>query len=144
TLTGLTPQVDAVAVSPDGRTLAAKVWNTVRLFDAATGEVRRTIELANTNGGVMTEGITFTSDGESVALTQGESRAVLLVSLETGAAVRTFPRQHVVYAAAFSPDGTRLVAGGYDSDKGVYFSRLWDVATGKELRRLPHGNNALR
>src|SRR4029077_16611376 len=37
-----------------------------------------------------------------------------------------------VYAVAFSLDGKRLASGGADSTVGV-----WDVETGKELRRIP-------
>jgi hypothetical protein len=36
-----------------------------------------------------------------------------------------------VYAAAFSPDGRKIIGGGYDGSL-----RLWDSKTGKELRRL--------
>jgi WD40 repeat protein len=36
-----------------------------------------------------------------------------------------------VFKAAFSPDGTRILSGGSDT-----VLRLWDVKTGKELRRL--------
>ena len=32
-----------------------------------------------------------------------------------------------------------MASGGYDNDKGNYFARLWDVETGKELRRFMHG-----
>jgi RNA polymerase sigma factor (sigma-70 family) len=144
TLPQIHPQVDAVAISPDGKTLAAKVWSSIHLFDAQSGQALRKVELEKTNGGAMTEWITFTPDGKSVALTHPEGRAVLLVDLESGAVVRTFSHQHLVVAAAFSPDGTRMAAGGYESEKGVYFARLWEVATGKELRRLRYGNDVFR
>jgi WD40 repeat protein len=32
-----------------------------------------------------------------------------------------------------------MASGGYGNDKGDYFARLWDVATGKEVRRFMHG-----
>jgi RNA polymerase sigma factor (sigma-70 family) len=136
--------VEVIALSPDDRTLAAKGSNTIYLFDARTGKEVRKVALADTGGGTLTEWITFTPDGKAVALTQGHARGVVLVDLETGTVARTFPHANVVYAAAFSPDGKRMAAGGYDSDKGTYFTRLWEVATGTELRRLPHGNGGLR
>jgi WD40 repeat protein len=36
-----------------------------------------------------------------------------------------------VYAVAFLPDGKRAASGGYD-----HTIRLWDLETGKELRRI--------
>src|SRR5207237_3262630 len=39
-------------------------------------------------------------------------------------------------ACVFSPDGKLMAAGGYEQEKGVYHARLWEVATGKELRRF--------
>ena len=44
-----------------------------------------------------------------------------------------------VLALAFSADGKLMATGGYSNDKGNYFARLWDVDTGKELRRFMHG-----
>jgi WD40 repeat protein len=37
-----------------------------------------------------------------------------------------------VYTAVFHPDGTRIVSGARDR-----FIRLWDVASGEEVARLP-------
>ena len=133
---------EAVALSPDGKTLAftgSTLGNTLHLFDAKTGKHLRKVEFPNTGGGTLTEWITFTPDGKRIALTQGGGNAVLLVDLEKGEVVRTFPHANMVYAAAFSPDGKLMAAGGYDSDKTGYFTRLWEVATGKELRILRLG-----
>jgi RNA polymerase sigma factor (sigma-70 family) len=135
---------ESIGLSPDGQTLAVKAANAIHLYEATTGKALRKVVLAETNGGTITEWLTFTPDGKSIALTQGDARGVVLVDLEKGTVTRTFAHQHVVFAAAFSPDGTRMAAGGYDSDQGKYFTRLWEVATGKELLRLPHGGGGLR
>ena len=39
-------------------------------------------------------------------------------------------------ACVFSPDGKLMATGGYEQENGVYYARLWEVATGKELRRF--------
>ncbi len=57
---------------------------------------------------------------------------------------RTFRHQSVVFAVAFSPDGTLLAGGGYDSEKGTHFVRLWEVATGKERRRFETARGGTR
>src|SRR5262249_15392649 len=46
-------------------------------------------------------------------------------------------------ACAFSPDGKRMASAGYDPEKRVSFARLWDVETGKELRRFAAGEGRL-
>lgn len=138
---------EAVALSPDGKTLAligSTLSNTLHLFEAKTGKHLRQVNFPNTGGGTITSWLTFTPDGKGIALTQGDGHAVLLVDLEKAEVVRTFPHAHVVYAAAFSPDGKLMVAGGYDSDKNDYFVRLWDVSNGKELRRLRGGSGGVR
>src|SRR5262249_14086799 len=49
----------------------------------------------------------------------------------------TYPA--VVSAAAFSPDGRRILTGAEDGR-----ARLWDAATGAELASLPHGRDRQR
>jgi RNA polymerase sigma factor (sigma-70 family) len=128
------PFVEAVALSPDGRTLATKQYNTVHLWDAAAGRELRQIELPDDNAHTITQWLVFTPDGTGLALSS-EGKVIHLLDLEKGAVTRTFAHQNVVYAVAFSPDGRLLAAGGYDSNGDNYFARLWEVATGKELRR---------
>ena len=49
--------------------------------------------------------------------------------VESGTELKRITSAHAYYAA-FSPDGKRIVTGGYH-DNTV---RVWDAATGKELR----------
>jgi hypothetical protein len=35
-----------------------------------------------------------------------------------------------------------MASGGFVNDKGTYLARLWNVETGKELRRFMHSKNS--
>src|SRR5262249_60657330 len=82
-------------------------------------------------------------DGKTLAVSS-RGKEVHLLDLERGAVARTLPHQITVFAVAFAPDGKTLAAGGYDHEGGRYFARLWEVATGKELRRFVNGTRGIR
>jgi RNA polymerase sigma factor (sigma-70 family) len=126
---------EAIALSPDGRTLATKQNNTVHVRDAATGQEQRTLELPTANPRTITQWLTFSPDGKTVAVA-AEGKEIHLVEMETGTLSRSLHHSIVVFAVAFSPDGRLLASGGYDNDQTGYFFRLWEVGTGKELRRF--------
>ena len=65
---------EAVALSPDGKTLAligSTLANTLHLFEAKTGKYLREVKFPNTGGGTITAWLTFTPDGKGITLTQG-------------------------------------------------------------------------
>jgi WD40 repeat protein len=68
------------------------------------------------------------------AITPSEADAVIWSTI-TGSRIQTL-RGHegVVGSAIFSPDGRFAVTTGSDNS-----ARVWDVATGKELKKLTHG-----
>jgi RNA polymerase sigma factor (sigma-70 family) len=137
------PFVEAVALSPDGRTLAARQDNAVRLCDAATGREVRKVTLPPANPRTITQWIAFAPDGKALAAAS-EGKVIHLVDLETGTVTRSFKHDNVVFTVAFSADGLLLAAGGYDSEGANYFGRIWEVGTGKELRRFSNGRGGLR
>jgi RNA polymerase sigma factor (sigma-70 family) len=131
---------EAVGLSPDGKTLAVKDDTFLTFRDAATGkELRKVKYLTATGGGrAGTDWLTFTPNGKHVAVTlMGD--AVQLIEVEAGKVTRTFAPSAAVSACVFSPDGKRMATGGYEVEEGVYYARLWEVGTGKELRRFPAG-----
>jgi len=76
--------------------------------------------------------VAFSPDGKTLAI-GSDGRAIRLWDLESRAVPATL-REHwgPYYSAAFSPDGTRLIA---PTAEGV---RIWDTNTGKEIRTWNH------
>ncbi|HEY7308498.1 MAG TPA: sigma-70 family RNA polymerase sigma factor [Gemmataceae bacterium] len=124
-----------LAVSPDGRTLAAAAGKSVALWDSQTG--RLTGRVAFTHD---MHCVAFTPDGKSVAVGTRDC-IVRLVDPASGKELRRFAGHRAllfqeafrnsIHGVAFSADGQRLVTWGSDET-----ARLWDVRSGKELRTL--------
>jgi serine/threonine-protein kinase len=133
-----TPGVHGVAFSPDESLVASGGDDgTLRIWDAKTGkELRRC------------EGITdrifclaFSPAGKYIASGHYGPDSAFLVRLwesATGNEVRSF-RGHTrdVTAVKFLPEGDGLLSASLDGTL-----RLWDVQTGKELRKMAHGGGA--
>jgi WD40 repeat protein len=140
--------VEGVAISPEGKlavTGCAAADDAdgkylefhVRLWDLDNPRPPR---LLKGHAGAV-RSVTFSPDGKRVA-SGATDGTVRLWDLATGKEVRQWnvskdrpaaPAAHAgqIWSVAFSPDGKRVVAGG-----GDHVVRLWDVATGKLLRRF--------
>jgi RNA polymerase sigma factor (sigma-70 family) len=132
---------EAVGLSADGKTLAVKDGKFLSFRNAATGKELRKLKYLPDSGGSrsVTDWLTFTPDGKQVAATlMGD--AVCLIDVATGTVTRTFAPGAAASACIFSPDGKLMATGGYEKEDGLYLARLWEVGTGKELRRFPAGS----
>ncbi len=135
-----------VAFSPDGRILAAAergghfvgtVDGFARVWDVATGrELRRWAAHK-----AAVQDVAFSPDGRMLA-TAGGDMLVKVWEVATGG-LRLTLKGHTnwVYCVAFSPDGRLLASGEEGQTTGPAGSpersvRVWDVVTGKEVRRL--------
>jgi WD40 repeat protein len=146
-----------VALTPDGKTLAAANGNVVQLWEAETGKELRKIELSN--GAVA--GMLFSQDGQTLAARTRDG-TLLVWSVETGKEQHQIkpapqPKQDglvLVFGGDgddspppgldFTPDGKALVAAAtdYKKDEAIHSIKFWDLATGKELRRIEVPGNA--
>jgi WD40 repeat protein len=141
--------INCVAVSRDGkRLLSGSRDRTVRLWDIPTGkEIRPFL-------GHMKAlcSVALSPDGRH-ALSGSDDGTVRLWDVETGSEIRRFEgHEGMVRAVAFSPDGRLAATGnaaygpGYATDRSKNYVRLWEVETGRLIRRcegFTHAINSL-
>ena len=123
--------VSCIALSPDGRLVATAVLaeNAVQLWDVATGKQIRSFKLRNDHGsGQWANAVVFTRDGRSVVVASGQLMG--LWDVATGKLARTYGKSGAdILSVAVSADGRLLLSGGADGR-----TRLWDAASGQEIR----------
>ncbi|WP_088254292.1 c-type cytochrome domain-containing protein [Fimbriiglobus ruber] len=145
----LVKPVRAVAVSPDKTTVAAGRGNQVHLFDAKTGEFKKSFvdpQLKTPDGKPaaaahmsLVEAMVYSPDGKTLAT--GSFQEMNLWDAEKGTI-----RQRVtgfvdrVVAIAYSPDG-KLIAtgGGAPTEDGEI--KILDAATGKVVTDIKNGHS---
>jgi WD40 repeat protein len=113
-----------VALSPDGKVLAAGTYNQpVRTWGVATGKAIHTL---GGRGGGFARSLAFSPDGK--ALLAVRSDGPVLWDVETGKELRRFGGKWLsAYAGALSPDGKALAVND------GHAVRLFETDTGKEL-----------
>ncbi len=138
--------VEAVALSPDGQTIATTTVRNqaVYLHDTTSGREIGRIDYPAANPSTTSGALVFSPDGKRIVVAAATGKGLHLIDLTNRAIIRTFPHADVVFAAAFSPDGKYLVAGGYESAEDTYYARLREVDEHRELYRLPFGHGGIR
>ena len=125
-ITGHDGDVFSVVFSPDGKRIAS-VGSDVRVWDAKTGEEVMTLPM----GGTV---IAYSPDGRRIV--SGSSRVVKIWDATTGKELRILSgHKNTVRSISFTPNGKRIITGGYDATV-----RIWDAETGDELTVL-YGHN---
>ncbi len=128
TLTGHSSEVNAVAITPDGKqAVSASYDNTLKLWDLATGS-----ELATLSGhSSLVLAVAITPDGKQ-AVSASWNNTLKLWDLATGSELATLTgHSSSVEAVAITPDGKQAVSASRDNTL-----KLWDLATGSELATL--------
>jgi WD40 repeat protein len=124
-------EVNSIAFSPDGNTLASGEWlhttdtwnHTVRLWRVSDGNLLFTFPGHQDS----VNKVAFSPDGQLLASASDDS-TVRLWRLSDHSLLNTIgPHAFFIDTLAFSPDGKMLVTGATDSH-----IRLWQVATGLE------------
>jgi WD40 repeat protein len=121
------PETRALAISADGKRIAAAAGNTARVWDAATGE-----ELPLPGGHRRTPTAVFLTGDGKVAVSWGADRFVRRWERATGRSLGAFAAPPGTILGTIAPDAWSIALA--NADKTV---RLHDTATGKELHRFP-------
>lgn len=126
--------LNAAAFAPNGQSvLATASDNTVRRWDVASGR-----EMTGGSGGPLVDfrggggmawSAAFSPDGSYVVVVGGADARSF--DVKTGRENVRYSPPASVASAQFSPDGTRVVAGGWDNT-----ARVWDIATGRDVLKL--------
>ena len=120
TFTGYVSDVNALAYSPDGETLAVADASEILLWNARTGEQRAVLQ-----GGAKT--IAFSLDGNTL-FSVGEDKTIRHWDAGTGEALDvTEIKLGKISDLAFSPDRTLLASSEFNAD----IIEWWTVQTGQ-------------
>ena len=128
-----------IAISPDRKMIAAGSPNGgLTIWEATAGKQIRRIPLESWK---TTYHIAFSPDGKTLASASVDdtihkaSANLQLWDIATGKEKFPYPaHQGQVFTVAFSPDDKMIASAGGDCTL-----RLWDVATGKQVRRILDG-----
>ncbi len=122
-----------VAVSPDGKKVAAGCWDgLVTVWDSETGEVAWN----RSDPGLDAMSVAFSPDGKSLAMGYGEYSSdkvgrVKIRDVISGAETKAFTGPFGgVNKIAFHPDGRRLAVAGSE------LVEIWDLETTRKIHEL--------
>ncbi|TGO02928.1 hypothetical protein PN36_16115 [Candidatus Thiomargarita nelsonii] len=123
-------KIYAMALSPDGRWLAAGGWTSgdeIRLYNFPTGKLVALLS-GHTN---VVYSLAFSPDSRYLVSGSFDNKAILW-DIKRKRCLHTLAgHTEAIYAVAFTPDSKRVVTGSLD-----HSLRLWQVRNGKHLATL--------
>ena len=128
TLKGHTDDVESVAFSPDGQTIASGSSDkSIKLWNSQDGRLIRTLK--GHTGRVRS--VAFSPDGQTIA-SGSDDNTIKLWNSQDGSLIQTLTgHTHWVWSVAFSPDGQTLASGSSDNT-----IKLWNSQDGRLIRTL--------
>lgn len=115
--------VNSVCFSPDGTRIASGSYNTIRLWNAKSGAVFKSL-----SGFDGTYNLSYSPDGTVIAFS--DNQTIKIIHAETGEEVMHLNgHTNFVRSISFSPDGTSIASCCNQE------FRLWDVQYGEQLAR---------
>ncbi len=128
TFIGHTDAVTACIFSLDGQRIFSVSRNTLRQWDAVTGEEISTLK------GYLGDVNVFSPDGKRIAYSLDKN--IILWDTDSGKEITSLKgHNNGVSACAFSPDGKRIVSASYDK-----ILKVWNIETGEEIAHLSDNN----
>ncbi len=114
---------EAIAFLPSGKTLLTAGSNRIQIWDAATGERRRSRRTDE-----YVRAVCVNPTGKEVAV--AAEREIQIRSLQNLKVISTIPTGRAPGSLAYSPDGLMLAGGDWEA------VRIWDAATGTRIATL--------
>jgi len=132
---GDTGKIYAMALSPDGKWLAAAGWlsgpieftRAVRLYDFASGNL---VAVLKGHGDVV-HALAFSPDSKYLISGSGDHVAIIWDVETKSLKHRLEGHTNAIYGVGFTPDSARAVTGSDDRTL-----RLWSVADGSEIAHM--------
>ena len=127
TLTGHSSHVNAIAVTPDGKTvISASTGSTIKIWDVETGTHKFTLKGQGHSN--VVNAIAVTPDGKTV-ISGSDDKTIKIWDLRTGTEKFTVKgHSSYVKAIALTPDGKILISGSHDNT-----IKIWEIETGAEI-----------
>ena len=123
-----TPPPTAIALTPDGQTLAVAARDSsIRFFDVAVGKETR--RLSPHAGTVYC--LAFSRDGKLLAIGNDHNTTFIWDLSRNSEPLELAGHTGSVLAVAFSPDSQLLATGSAD-----HTCKIWDIKSGAEIRTL--------